>query len=146
MTDNKATYFIKQSGSPKQQDRATVVITGHYQEYDPNTNTHCRIAYDRVLAPESVPLQTTLRVNPGKRVAVPMGSIEPGQAEFFLAHEVPKLQGEQNLTMLQDAQLANMIRISNADGVVLGTIAPNRGCVMHFAGEVLLYRELRRLH
>lgn len=133
----KKQEFFKSAGTPKQQDRATVVITGHYQEYDPNTTTHCRIAYDRVLAPECVPHQTTLRVNPGKRVQIPMGEVEPGKAEFLLAHDVPKVQGDNpSRDILLKAQAANIIKISNADGVLLGTIAPNRGCAMHFAGEV----------
>lgn len=133
----KKQEFFKTAGTPKQQDRATVVITGHYQEYDPNQATNCRIAYDRVMAPECVPHQTILRVNPGKRVQVPLGDNDPGKAELFLAHDVPKVQGDNpSKDILLQAQAANIIKISNADGVLLGTIAPNRGCIMHFPGEV----------
>jgi hypothetical protein len=139
MAEHKASVFIKQAGAPVQKDRCTVVITGHYQEWDPSNTTHSRIAYDRLLEPECVPHQTALRVNPGTRTPVPYGEATPGKCELMLAHEVPKMYGDNpNSEILLQAQKDNVIKIFNANSVQLGMIYPNRGCVFHFAEPVFV--------
>lgn len=135
MPEHKHTIFTKQAGEPKNQDRCTVVITGHYQEWDPSNTTHFRVAYDRLVAPDATPLQTAIRINPGRKVAVPLGMSDPGKCELLLAHDVAKLQKDSNPALVE-AQAQNIIKITNTDGVVLGMIYPDRGCLFHFAGEV----------
>ena len=141
MADHKHTVFVRQAGTPVQQDRCTIVLTGHYQEWEPSNTTHIRIAYDRLLAPEAQPLQTVVRVNPGKKVAVPLGACEPGKCEIILGHDVPKMFGnpnDSNQELLASAQAKNVIKVSNKDGVEIGLIYPNRGCLFHFSGEIFV--------
>lgn len=137
MTQHKENLFVQTAGTPINVDRCTVVITAHYQEWDPANTTHSRIAYDRTLAPECVPHQTTIRVNPGKRVQVPMGPVVAERCELLLAHDVPRMQADTLANeSLKEAQKANTIKITNADGVKLGILYPNRGGIFHFGQEV----------
>ena len=137
MADHKENHFVPVSNSPVNQDRCTVVITTHYQEWDPANTTHTRIAYDRTLAPECVPHQTTIRVNPGKRTKLEIGGVDPERCELALAHDVPRMQADTATNeSLKEAQKANTIKITNADGVKLGMIYPNRGGIFHFGQEV----------
>ena len=138
MPELKENVFIKQSGTPSNQDRCTVVITAHYQEWEPNNVTFTKVAYDRLLPQECLPLQTSIRVNPGQRVAVPLGDNTPGKCEVVLAHETPKVRDGALADILKVSQANNTIRIFNADGVEIGIIYPNRGCLMHFAGDIFV--------
>lgn len=137
MAEHKENLFTQSAGTPVNADRCTVVITAHYQEWDPANTTHTRIAYDRTLAAECVPHQTSVRVNPGKRVQLPLGSVDPENCEVALAHDVPRMQADTAANeSLKDAQKANIIKITNAEGVKLGMIYPNRGGVFHFGQEL----------
>lgn len=137
MPTNKKMIKMNQSGTPVQQDRATIIISAHYQEWSPSNMTTVRFAYDRLLAPENVPFQASQKLQPGKRVAINLGDLEPGHCEIVLGHnpiDIPK--GSEAGEMLREAQLANTIRIFNDTGWQVGEIRPGRACFMHFGGPL----------
>lgn len=136
MTDKQA-VFVRQSGSPVEQDRCTITITAHYQEWDPPQITHIRHAFDYLEDPASVPHQGTIRVNVGSRVEIPLGTSEPGNCVMVLEHQLAKISKQSDAKdILQKAQESNIITLTNDDGVVLGLLLPNRSCVCHFPGKV----------
>lgn len=133
----KQEVFIKQAGSPVQDDRATIVIMGNYQEYDAD-QTHIRHAFDYLQPPEAKPHMATQRVNPGKPVEVNLGMCEPGKCEVILAHNKPKVSSDDS-GLLAKAQQNNKIIITNADGAELAWILPNRATLVHFPGKIFAH-------
>lgn len=137
MAQHKQEIRVNPSGTPVNEDRATIIISGHYQEWAPPNTTHVRYAFDRLLPTEYIPFQAPQRINPGTRVPINLGHLEPGRCELILGHNlitIPK--GSQAGDMLLEAQKANTIKITNADGYEIGEIRPNRACVMHFSGQL----------
>lgn len=128
--------ILRQSGTPVEDDRCTVVITGHYQEYDADT-TYTRYAFDRILPPSAKPYQKSHRINPGTRIPVPLGDNTPGKCELLLGHDTVKLsRGTPGADLLAQSQESNIIKISNEAGDVVALLYPNRACMVHFAGPV----------
>ena len=137
MAQHKQEVRVVSAGAPVNEDRATLIISGHYQEWSPSNTTHVRYAFDRLMAPENIPFQAPQRINPGVRVPVNTGHLEPGRCELILGHNFITIpQGSSGGAMLQEAQKANTIRIFNADGYEIGVIHPNRACMMHFTGQL----------
>lgn len=136
MTQHKHSINVLPSGSPVEQDRCTVVISAHYQEWDSPT-THVRWAFDRLLPPEYKPYQNTQRVNPGAPIQVDIGGLAWGRCELVLGHQLVRVSPDNpSAAILQEAQNSNKIRITNIDGTEIGIIHPNRACVMQFSGPI----------
>lgn len=134
-----AKLFIDQARAPKQEDRATIVLQGNYQELNGDSK-YIRYAYDRVLPSTEPPFQGPQRVNPGTPTPVYIGTCEFRKCELFLGHNVAKLSGNSGTEdLLAKAQKSNKIIITNADGVVLAEILPNRALFCHFTGPVFAH-------
>ena len=139
MAQQDAKIFIEQARAPKEEDRATVVLQGNYQEMNGDSK-YIRYAYDRIVPSGIMPFQGPQRVNLGKPAPVHIGDCEPGKCELFLGHNVARLSGTSaSDDLLAKAQKSNKIIITNADGVQLAEILPNRACFCQFPGPVFAH-------
>lgn len=133
---NKVTERVVQAASPVEEDRVTVIITGHYQEYDSPT-THLKWAYDRCQPVDQKPLQATQRINPRSRALINLFHLEWGKAEVFLAHEKARISREsEQYDTLKEAQDSNVVLLYSEKGELLGELLPGRACFMRFTGPV----------
>lgn len=135
MSDHKHAIFVKPAGEEVDQDRVTILLTAHYQEYDSPT-THVRIAYDRMQPMQDKPHQTSMRIGMVPSV-IDIGRIAWGQCELVLGHQLAKLSPHaENGDILLEAQKKNKIELLDMDGKVIGIIMPNRAWFGHFSGPI----------
>lgn len=135
MSDHKHSIFVKPAGDEVDQDRCTILVSAHYQEFDSPT-THIRFAYDRMQPMQDKPYQTTMRVGMVPSV-VDIGRLEWGQCELVLGHQLARLSSHaENADILLQAQRENKIELLDLDGKSIGWIMPDRAWFGHFSGPI----------
>ena len=118
-------------------DRATLVIRAHYQEFEPSNLTSAYHAFDYVNPWAESPFQTTMKVNPSSRQPLNLGHLEPHKALLVLSHEKPKLTKDAPDTLIS-AMESNTITITNADGLVVGKLRPRHAFVVEYPFPVFV--------
>lgn len=116
-------------------DRATIIIRSHYQEYESNNLTVAQHAFDFVNDEVDSAWQTSQRISPSQRTPLNLGHLDPGSCILTLSHDVPKMSSETE-SILQNALKKNTIRLTNADGVLVGIIRPRRAMVVEYSFPV----------
>ena len=137
MTTTKRENRVFTAGSPREDDRCTVILTVHYQEYD-SPITQCRWAYDELLpADDYKPFQTSIRVNPGERKTIPIGDLTWGKTKLALGHNNVRISsGNDNSELLLEAQKSNIIRITDSDGKLVAEMMPTEVTFGKLAGPL----------
>lgn len=134
MTTKSQENIIHSAGSPKNEDRFTVVLSAHFLEWDTGTATDVRWAYDR-LSPtgNGTCYQAVLRSNPGdkKEIVLPQGPIS--SHEILLGHKLPQLAHPDPL--LEEQQKLNVIEIWDSEKVI-ALLQPNRMVFGQFKGPL----------
>ena len=116
-------------------DRATIIIRAHYQEYESNNLTVAQHAFDFVNDEVDSAWQTSQRISPSKPTPLNLGHLDPGSCILTLSHDVPKMNSETE-SILQNALKRNTIRLTNADGVLVGILRPRRAMVVEYSFPV----------
>ena len=135
MTKEKQTIQSDKSGFVG--DRATFILRNHYQEYESSNLTVATHSFDFVNKESDSAWQTTQRVNPSKVVPLNIGHLDPGSCILTLSHDLPRITPEAD-SVLQNALRRNIIRITNADGVVVGILRPRRAMVVEYGFPVFV--------
>jgi hypothetical protein len=112
-------------------DRATVIIRTHYQEFEPNQATSTYHAYDYSNPQAASAFQHTMRINPSARKPINIGDLEWGKVLLVLSND-PIRTNAQIAKELQKAQEQNIISLTNADGIEVARIRPRHACVVEF--------------
>jgi hypothetical protein len=134
MTNRNEEQYLTTQGSPKtvNDDRFTLVVQGHYLEFETGQTTVARWACDRLVPSKHSSLQQNIKINPGEKKEILLP--EPcGSYELLLGHKVPQLQQRNDL--LETQQKLNTIEIYNESGLV-GTIGPERMMYGQFSGKL----------
>jgi len=113
-------------------DRATIIIKTHYQEYDPGNLTVAQHAFDFVNDQADQAWQTTQKISPSKSVPLNIGHLDADSCMLTLSHDVPKTNQEID-DLLKKAMQRNTIRLTNADGVLVGILRPRRAMVVEYS-------------
>jgi hypothetical protein len=119
------------------QDRATVIIRAHYQEFEPNNMTSAYHAYDFQNPHADSPFQTTMKVGPSSRVPLNIGHLDPATTLLVLSHEkakTTKAGGE----ILKEAMESNIINITNVDGLLVGKLKCRHAFVVEYPFPVFV--------
>jgi hypothetical protein len=131
--------ILSQIDHPKPtDDRATVVVMGTYQAATGEV-TYIKHAFDYLRQGDVLPVQTQPRVNPGPPKPIYIGDLDPANTLLVLTHNKVKLHGKEQADLLAKAQAANIIIITNADGVELARIRPERSIICEFPGPVFAH-------
>lgn len=118
-------------------DRATIIIRSHYQEYESSGLTVAQHAFDFVNDETDSAWQTTQRVSPSQAVPLNIGHLDPSSCILTLSHDVPKIApGTESI--LQNAMRRNTIRLTNAEGVLVGILRPRRAMVVEYSFPVFV--------
>jgi hypothetical protein len=112
-------------------DRATVIIRGHYQEFVPNQTASVFHAFDYTNPQSEAPFQFTMRLSPADRKLINIGDLEWGKTLLILSNEPPAL-GSQITTKLQGNAISNIISLTNEDGIEVARIRPRHACAIEF--------------
>lgn len=137
---NKLEDRIHAKRAPKQEDRCTVLLTCHYQEWE-NPTTTTKWMYDRTLPSENVPYQRNVKISPSsdptKRTEISLGELEFGKCEIVLGHNPVKISSDApEASVLQEMQASNTIRITNSKGELVVEISSGRVAFGQFAGPL----------
>lgn len=135
MTKEKQTLQSDKSGFVG--DRATIIIRSHYQEYDAPNLTVAQHAFDFVNDQSDSAWQTSQRISPSQQAPLNIGHLDPSSCILTLSHDAPKMTSEAE-KVLQNALKRNTIRITNADGVLVGILRPRRAMVVEYGFPVFV--------
>jgi len=137
MSQKQQEFVVRTAGSPKNEDRFTVVLNAHYLEWDSGAMTDVRWAYDRLMPTgNGTCYQSTLRIDPGKKKKLELPEFELSRCELILGHKLPKLSSNPELeSMLAEQQKNNVIEIWN-DEKMIGVIGPDRMMFGQFSGDL----------
>ena len=128
---------INQEKAGFSNDRCTVVVKIHYQEYNPPIATAASHAYDFTNPAAEAPFQTVMRVSPSEAKPLNLGHITPGKALLTLSHDIPKVVADSAAgTALKEAMALNVITLTDADGRVVGILRPRHCCLVEYPFEV----------
>jgi hypothetical protein len=119
-------------------DRATLIIRTHYQEFEPNQATSTYHAYDYSNPQSASPHQATMRINPSTRKPINIGELEWGKTILILSNE-PIRTNAQIAKELQKIQEQNIISLTNADGLEVARLRPRHACVIEFPFPVFAH-------
>lgn len=114
-----------------QNDRATVVIKGHYQEFETTQATSVSHAYDFTNHESAVAFQTIQKVSPSSKVELNIGPNEWGKCMLILSHDPIKVSKDTPDAM-KKAMESNKITLTNADGTVVGILRHRRASVVEY--------------
>lgn len=128
---------INAEGKDFNNDRATVIIRTHYQEFEPNQATSTYHAYDYSNPQSASPFQHSMRVNPSARKPINIGELEWGKVMLVLCNE-PIKTNAQIAKELQKTASQNIISITNADGLEVAQLRPRHACVIEFPFPVFV--------
>lgn len=128
---------INAEGKEWTNDRATVIVRAHYQEFEPSNLTSAYHAFDYVNPWAEAPFQTTMKVNPSSRLALNLGHLDPTKSLLVLSHEKAKLAKDAPSTLIS-AMESNTITITNADGLVVGKLRPRYAFVVEYPFPVFV--------
>jgi hypothetical protein len=112
-------------------DRATFIIKAVYQEYATSQAYAASHAYDFLNMGLESAWQTVQRISPSKEQPINLGHLEGKYPILVLSHDLPKLAPNAP-DMLKNAQEANSIVLTNADGVVVGLLRAKRAMVVEY--------------
>jgi hypothetical protein len=112
-------------------DRATFILKAVYQEYATSRAVSVTHAYDFVNEDEESAWQTVQRISPSKEQPINLGHLEGKYPILVLSHDLPKLAPNTS-DVLKNAQEANAIILTNADGVVVGLLRAKRSTVVEY--------------
>lgn len=137
MSHKQQEHVVKSAGSPKNEDRFTVVLNTHYLEWDSGAMTDVRWAYDRLMPTgNGTCYQSTLRVDPSNKRKIELPEFDISRCELILGHKLPKLASNPEMeAMLAEQQKNNVIEVWNGEKMI-GTIGPDRMMFGQFAGEL----------
>jgi hypothetical protein len=124
---------INQEKAGFSNDRCTVVVKVHYQEYNPPIATAASHAYDFTNPAAETPFQTVMRVSPSEAKPLNLGHIEAGKAMLALSHDIPKVVADQQSSeALKEAMTRNIITLTDAEGRVVGILRPRHCCLVEY--------------
>ena len=112
-------------------DRATIIIKAHYQEFDPPMNTVATHSFDFVNDKADSSFQTTQKISPSKRVLLNLGHLADGSCMLVLSHDIPRISAD-SPDMLKEAMQRNIITLTNEAGAVVGLLRPRRASVVEY--------------
>jgi hypothetical protein len=112
-------------------DRATIVIKGHYQEFETTQATSVSHAYDFTNHESAVAFQTIQKINPSEKIELNIGPNEWGRCMLILSHDTIKV-GKEAPETLKKAMESNKITLTNAEGVVVGILRHRRASVVEY--------------
>jgi hypothetical protein len=121
-------------------DRATVIIKGHYQEFETTQATSVSHAYDFTNHEAAVAFQTIQKINPSAPVELNIGPNEWGKCMLILSHDPVKV-GKDAPEALKNTMASNKIILTNADGVVVGILRHRRASVVEYPFPVFAQAE-----
>jgi hypothetical protein len=118
--------------TPKSEDRVTVVMQAHHQDWHVGNTTSFQWSYERFCKDQESPIQMSLRVNPGQhsQIALPGDS---AKYEIFLGHRKPIIGGSD--AMFAEQQDLNEIQIYS-DDTLIASIAADRLLLGQFHGKL----------
>ena len=123
---------INTAGDPAAgQDRATIVIRATYQEFETAQTTSAYHAFDFLNKGEESAIQHTMKIGPGQATPIYIGQLEWGKVCLILAQEKPRL-GKDTSKDLQKAIDSNIIRLTDANGTLVGILRSNRASVVEY--------------
>lgn len=126
-----AHYSVQPEKQGFTNDRCTVVIRTHYQEFDPGSVTTAEHTYDFTNKRADSPWQTSQRIGPSSRVPLNLGHLNPGSCMLVLSHDVPKMSAKADPVLLEAMQ-RNVITLTNSDGVAVGILRARRAAIIEF--------------
>jgi hypothetical protein len=117
MTERAEEQFVQSSGVPKKinEDRFTILVQGHYQEFETGQTTIARWAYDRLVPSENSAFQANIRVQPGTKTAIPI-PMDCSKYELLLGHKAPQMLAKDGL--LADQQKLNEIEVWDGEKMI----------------------------
>lgn len=140
---NKLEDRIHTKPAVQEQDRCTVLLTCHYQEWE-NPTTTAKWAYDRTLPSENVPYQRNVKVAPSadgtNRTEIKLGDLQFGKCEIMFGHNPVKLSADsEGASLLREMQESNTIKITNSKGELVVEIGSGRASFGQFAGPLFAH-------
>ena len=137
MSVRQQEHVVVTSGTPKNEDRFTVMLTTHYLEWDTGAVTDVRWAYDRRHPTgNGTCYQTTLRVDPGKKKKIELPEFDLSRCEVIFGHKAPKMTSNPELAdLFADQQKTNVIEIWDGEKMI-GTIGKDRMMFGQFTGDI----------
>jgi hypothetical protein len=137
MGNKQEEQVFRTVGSPKADDRFTVVLHAHYLEWDTGATTDVRWAYDRLTPTgKGTCTQLTLRVQPGSPTAIVIPGLDLDKCEVVLGHKMPQLSPKADLAdSFAQEQRRNVIEIWDSEKMV-GIIGPDRMMFGQFKGPL----------
>lgn len=136
MSERIEEQFVKSKGVPKSinEDRFTMVVQGHYLDFETGSTTISRWAYDRKHQSGLSCFQTNIKVQPGTKspLVLPEGC---EQYELLLGHKLPNMQSSNPI--LEEQQNLNQIQIWQGEKVI-ATIGPDRMAFGQFYGPLFV--------
>lgn len=137
MGNKQEEQVFRTVGSPKADDRFTVVLHTHYLEWDTGATTDTRWAYDRLIPTgKGSSYQNTIRVQPGSKIAIQIPNMDVDKCEIVLGHKMPQLTSNAELAeTLAKEQKLNEIEIWDSEKQI-GIIGPDRMMFGQFKGPL----------
>jgi hypothetical protein len=141
---NQLVDKIHAKRAPDQEDRFTLILTCHYQEWE-NPTTTAKWAYDRTLPSENIPYQRSVKVSPSsdpeKRTEIKIGDLEFGKCEIAFGHNPIAMSKDlspkdPNAAILQEMQASNTIKITNSKGDLVVEIGSGRCAFGQYPGPL----------
>lgn len=136
MSERIEEQFVKTKGTPKtvKEDRFTMVVQGHYLDFETGSTTISRWAYDRKHASGLSCFQTNIKVQPATKSPILLPE-DCGRYELLFGHKLPNMQGSN--AILEEQQNLNAIQIWQ-DEKVIATIGADRMAFGQFVGPLFV--------
>jgi hypothetical protein len=117
MTERKEEQFVQTKGVPKKinEDRFTILVQGHYQEFETGQTTIARWAYDRLVPAENSAFQANIRVQPGTKTPLPLPA-DCSKYELALGHKAPQMASPDE--QFKQQQALNQIQVWDGEKVI----------------------------
>ena len=112
-------------------DRATVIIKGHYQEFETSLATSVSHAFDFTNPITAQAFSTIQKINPSGPVLLNIGQCDWDACMLILSHDPVKLAKDAPAD-LKKAMESNKITLTNADGAIVGILRHRRACVVEY--------------
>lgn len=136
MTNRQEEQFIKSNGVPKtiNEDRFTILLQGHYQEFETGQTTVARWAYDRLVPSENSAFQANMRVQPGVKTPLALPA-DCRKYELVLGHKLPQMLTKNE--QLLEQQKLNAIELWDGEKVIQ-LIGPDRIAFGNYTGPLFV--------
>jgi hypothetical protein len=118
-------------------DRATVVIQAHYQEFDPPQMASLQHAFDYTNPAAAAAHMKTQKVHVSQRTPIDIGECEWGECLLILSHEAAAIN-KAAPDALRLAMQSNKIILTNTEGEIVGILRHRFASVVEYPFPVFV--------